>query len=1118
MILPVRSGDLVKVEGFHDYAKVISMDPLGDNYKIDLFFPEEKTTHTVIYPLTKVEKIFTPMEKIEKGEFDPSWKFNLFTDAMRFSLAHKYDPFFSLSVTRIDVLPHQIEAVYKIIDSYDQRFLLADDTGLGKTIMAGMVIKELEARSRADRVLIVTPSPLQDQWKREMFEAFDEQFWQYSSEFVRNLMNSLPPSENPWEKYDKIITSIDYAKREEIVAQLERTKWDLVIFDEAHNLSAYRYGSDVKRSERYKLADMLKDRTDGLLLLTATPHKGDSYAFYALLSLLDPYMFSDENSIEREKLRKVMIRRLKEDVSHFDGTALFLPREVETIAVDFSPLEQRLYDAVTDYVHKWYDIAKKTGNRNVGFAMVILQKRMVSSIAAITQSLKNRKEKIENILKRGEKATEMLSEKESLLKRYLEDPDSLDDPDSFTDDERERIEKILEAITAAKSPEELKMEINRLEELINLAESITIDSKANKLVAFVEGVLSKKPEEKVLIFTEYRDTHEYLRDIFEKKGYDPAVIHGGLALQKRRDNEDKFKNPKTNLMIATDAAREGYNLQFCHIMINYELPWNPNRIEQRMGRLHRYKQENKVQVFNLLVSNTREGEIFERLMEKLELIRAEMGERIFDVLGILLSNTPLQDMIMKAIAEGDATEAYKIMDTNIEENKKTIFEKIEKQSLIRDSLNLAPLIEQMGLSKEKSIDEKDIERFIGFFFDKLGGKTKRSKDGVYSLDVPKIIVDDENVKARYPNVTFSREIAKDMGKYGVDFVAFGHPLMDRMINACKEPTFGGKVTVKLDPSGRSGAIFTYHMKIMDGTGKNIDEQLCTFFVNTNDKNITEVDSKLIWDFEDTSGNFEGKTMEFINNVAEMIDDLQKRTENEATKRIESFLNKVRERRNHEINIKRADVELYFSKRIKVSNNRIKEYEARSTLGEDMTIAIRADERRLKDYEEKLNSIKNNLEKESNTMPEAPELLSIAIILPKDVHIDSNAKKIVEMEGMKYVLDYEREQGRIPKDISKEFRGYDIKSTGVGETRYIEVKAFAKSGTLEMTENEWIMSKKLKDSYWLYIVEYATDSSKQRLKLIQNPSEKFKKYEIVSTQIRIKIKDWQASVDTTVLPT
>src|SRR2546427_1951132 len=331
--LPFRTGDMVMVEGFAGYAMIANITPFGDVHKVDLIFPDVKETRdamrTVMYPLQKIVKLSGPLEMMKSGKFDPSWKLNLLTDAYRFSLAHQYDPFFSLSVSRIDVLPHQIDAVYRMIGSFEQRFLLADDAGLGKTIMTGMIIKELQARGRAKRILVIVPAPLQFQWRREMLENFDERFDVYTSTYVVGL--TFAPAENPWERTDKIITSLDYAKRETVVAQLERTKWDLIVFDEAHKLSASKIGDKIERSDRFKLAEMLRDKTEALLLLTATPHKGDSYAFYAVLSLLDPYLFPDEEHVDRKKLGRVMIRRLKEDAMDFDGRKLFPPREERTL-------------------------------------------------------------------------------------------------------------------------------------------------------------------------------------------------------------------------------------------------------------------------------------------------------------------------------------------------------------------------------------------------------------------------------------------------------------------------------------------------------------------------------------------------------------------------------------------------------------------------------------------------------------------------------------------------------------------------------------------------------------------------------------------------------------------
>ncbi|MFQ6061144.1 MAG: DEAD/DEAH box helicase, partial [Thermoplasmata archaeon] len=709
-------GDKVRVEGHEGHGKVVSIEPIGDDqFRVELFYPDNKEYVVKMYPFTEIVRVPEIVERVKSLDFDPSYKYDLFMDSMRFSLAYKYDPLFSLSSTQIDVYPHQIEAVYnRILDTYRLRFLLADDAGLGKTIMTGMLLKELEMRNLIDRVLLVVPAPLQAQWRRELREKFNEEFTIYHSGYLGSL--SLSPTENPWEKQDRIITSIDYAKNPETREALVDTDWDLIVFDEAHHLSAYR---DGKKTNRYELADSLRDKSEGLLLLTATPHKGDTYAFFALLNLLDSDYFPDEEFVDRGKLSEVMIRRLKEEVTDFDGKALFLPRNVETLPIEFTPPEWELYQGVTKYVSEGYDIAMKEKRRSVGFAMVILQKRMVSSVYSIKKSLENRKarlQRLKGLLKKGKAVEELTREEQTILDRYVREPEMI------TDEQKEDLERKLEVLAAATSPEGLGWEIDQISNLIEKAESIEVDSKVEKLVEFVEETLREDPVEKVLIFSEYRDTVDYLVGIFQEKGYDPAIIHGNMDMWKREEEEDKFRRKETNLMIATDAAREGLNLQFCHVMVNYELPWNPTKIEQRMGRLHRLGQDRQVWIFNLMVQDTREAEIFDVILSKLDAIRREMGERTFDVMGELLSGVDVQSIVMRLLSEREKDrEVIEQIEEAIERRKEEISEKIEKESLIKDKLNLEPLKDLITTSAEESIEEGDLARFVKTLLENIGG-------------------------------------------------------------------------------------------------------------------------------------------------------------------------------------------------------------------------------------------------------------------------------------------------------------------------------------------------------------------------------------------------------------
>jgi len=440
----LKIGDKVRVGD--KVGEVIRLDQRATSTIIKVAF-EEGPAKDFVCPPTKIEKILSPIEQIQNNKFDSPIHFDLHYEAIRLSLAYAYDHLLSLSFTRTNLEPYQVDAVYKTLNTYKNRILLADDVGLGKTIETGMILKELSLRGFANRTLIIAPAPLRFQWQRELRERFDESFIIYDSLYLETIRGSLPKDANVWEVNPKIITSLDFAKREEVLLELERTNWDVIVFDEAHKLSASKYGNKIERSLRFRLAQTLYDKADSLLLLTATPHRGDPFAFYSLLTLVDPYIFEDENKIASEKLNTIMIRRGKDGIVNADGKPVFRPREVVTIPISYNKKEIGLYDAVTDYVQEFYNLAKSQRNRAVGFAMVLLQKRMVSSVAAIRSSLKNRLTK----LMKG--FIPLSKEEETRLRDYFEDPDSMDDW------EKERYERRLEVLTLPTTPEGFKKEI-----------------------------------------------------------------------------------------------------------------------------------------------------------------------------------------------------------------------------------------------------------------------------------------------------------------------------------------------------------------------------------------------------------------------------------------------------------------------------------------------------------------------------------------------------------------------------------------------------------------------------------------------------------------------------------
>lgn len=1077
----VRQGDIIKVEGLEGYYKVISLQKLGTVNKVELFSLKNNNLLTILSPPYELRTVASPLQLVKEGKFDSSVKFDLFVEAKRFSLIHLYDPLASLSVTKVDALPHQIEAVYRrMLDVYEPNFLLADDAGLGKTIMTGMLIKELKLRGRIKRILVIVPAALQfTVWQKELSEKFGEKFEVFTSEFIRSLYGANP-SVNPWKlpTHNQVITSIDFARKPEILEKIAEAEWDIIIFDEAHKLSAHRKSKGEERTYRYRVAETLKDRTKATLLLTATPHSGESYAFFRLVSLVDPYLFASPEEVNKEKLSRIMIRRLKEDVTGFNGEKLFKPREARTLSVKFTEEEWELYEAVTNYVRHYFNLAKVAKNRGVSFAMTILQKRMASSIEAIKKSLKNRLGRLQEILETG-KFIEITEEEKEIWERYIRAPDEVDE------EEAEEVRKKYEALTMAKNERELKAEIDQLEKLLQLAESIKEDSKAKMLLQFVKDLHEKDPKEKVLVFTEYKDTLIYLRDIFQNAGYKVAFIYGGMDLDSRGKHERDFNfDENVKIMTGTDAAGEGLNLQFsCHIMVNYELPWNPSRIEQRIGRLHRYGQGKVVFIHNIFIDGTVESTVFQRLLDKIDIIKQELGDHVFDVLGILVSDVDLERIIMEAItAKGVVEERIKMAEEKIEEKKNLILQEIEGKSLIRDKLDLEPLKELVGKSKEYAITEFDLERFTRRFFIIHDGRIEPGvTPGVFSLELPKNL--SLNGKSVIPLAAFSKEVAKNF--LGVEFVALGHPLFEKMLNTCMDYEFGGRTAIKLDPQGRKGVFFIFEGNVITSKGEPRRKKLFAIFHDMQDNECKEVDPRSLQSFEDVD-NPEGVSVGSI-----PIDSMFGKAEEVAINSMNNILEETRERVEREIEIKREDVVRYYDRRINESYRRISDYRSKLPT-RDMDIAMRREQARIKQLTEEMNEKSNQLEKERVLSAEAPELLAVAIVLPKRVIAGVSEKdeiviKEVEEAGMKAAMQYERDSSREPTDVSKEFKGYDIISEGPEGIRYIEVKAFKTTGAIEITGHEWSRAESLKENYWLYVVENALNPEKRRLHFIQNPA-------------------------------
>lgn len=558
----------------------------------------------------------------------------LASEAYRISLAHLFDPYLAVHTSSVEPLPHQISAVYQeMLPKLPLRYVLADDPGAGKTIMTGLFIKELIARGDLKRCLIVSPGSLVEQWQDELFSKF-----RLTVQILTNDRMESAVTGNVFNEVDFCICRLDkLARNEQLQEKLKVSEWDLIVCDEAHKMSATIWGGEVKYTKRFQLGKLLSNITKNFLLLTATPHNGKDEDFHLFLSLVDPDRFEGIHNTSEQTIdvSDVMRRLTKEELLKFDGTPLFPERIAYTVNYSLSPQEAQLYQAVTDYVQEEFNRADNLNNERkttVGFALTILQRRLASSPEAIYQSLRRRRERLEHRLaeeKMGKRAAD-----------YTDAAYDIDDDDDLTPDEQEAVEeKVVDHASAAATIAELEIEIKTLKRLEKMANDVRVsgvDRKWDELSSLLQDNQAMygedKQREKLIIFTEHKDTLNYLAGkIRALLGDDDAVvtIHGGMLRDERRKTEQLFKQDVgVRILIATDAAGEGINLQRAHLMINYDLPWNPNRLEQRFGRIHRIGQTEVCHLWNLVANETREGYVFQRLFLKLEEERQALGGKV----------------------------------------------------------------------------------------------------------------------------------------------------------------------------------------------------------------------------------------------------------------------------------------------------------------------------------------------------------------------------------------------------------------------------------------------------------------------------------------------------------
>lgn len=1028
---------------------------------------------------------------------DP-WKVFLAIETIRYRYASLYDPLLAMNTSKVDPLPHQIEAVYGYVLKLPRiRFLIADDPGAGKTIMAGLIIKELKLRNIVKRILIVTPGHLKDQWRRELKERFEERFIVVD----RNILEAHY-GENVWTREQQIITSIDFAKQGDILNSIGAGVFDLVIVDEAHKMSAYKYGEKLDKTGRYRLGEVLSKISNNLLFLTATPHKGDPENFRLFLDLLEPGFFSTNQMLMesiKNKDNPLFIRRIKEDLKDFDGKPLFLPRNVETVAFDMgskSPSEKELYNELSKYVETQYNKAlSRDKKRNVAFALVILQRRLASSTYALFKSLERRKVKLKALLQ------------EAQQKNQLNQDIDLEEIEDLAEEDRWREEEKWETLSLAENKEELEKEIEIIEELISKAKNVIeneeeiklkeLKTSLNKLYAFNES----KSEKKILVFTESRDTLEYLSKRIRSWGYKTNIIHGGMKLEERIKAEKVFKT-ETDVMVATEAAGEGINLQFCNLMINYDIPWNPNRLEQRMGRIHRYGQQKEVFIYNLVANDTREGKVLLRLFEKLEEIKNAIGsDKVFDVLGEVLQHTNLSQLLIDAAAKARSLDdILREIDIIVDKDYLNQIKESLGESLATRFIDYTRIKEMADLAREHRLIPEYTESFFKKAFIRAGGSFKELKSGFISVDsVPFIlrqISERDNISRsfgpllkKYPKITFDKEVA--FRNPDSEFVTFGHPLFESLMIWVEENYFDSLLngSTFYDPDGNlNGHILFYEGEIKDGTSKIAGKRLFAFYVDNNQ--VKQVSPSIIWDLSETSQSKFTPINEPDHSYSssDAIESEKRIVEAECISVVSNYLNELQNERKRQADIKeKYGIKSLDHLIVKLDGELIQLYERREK-GEIVDLPIYNKETQKKEYEKAKEELIKLIEQEKSLTMSMPKFKGIIRATPAQ-NILPSMKSDAEIEkiGMDFAMNYEIQNGRQPTDVSKENLGFDIRSINPdGSARYIEVKARAAEGDVALTQNEWFKAKRFKDDYFLYAVMNAASSP--TLYIIQNPAE------------------------------
>lgn len=1068
--------------------------------------------------------------------------FKLAVEAKRIDLAFLFDPMMAIHTSNVDPLPHQITAVYEsMLPRQPLRYVLADDPGAGKTIMAGLYIRELLMRADARSVLIVAPGSLVEQWRDELFEKFGLEFRIHSKE-----LEAASPSGNPFDDHNQLIVRLDQMSRnEELQEKLCNASWDLVVFDEAHKLSAHFYGNEIKRTKRFNFAEKIGQYTRHLLLMTATPHNGKEEDFQLFLSLLDSDRFYGKfrDGVHKVDTSDLMRRMVKEELVKFDGTPLFPERRAYTVNYTLSDIESALYESVTQYVQTEMGKADQLDGKrkgSVGFALTSLQRRLASSPEAIFQSLKRRKERLERRVREekfGIRGQQILAE--TLI-------DLPEDDDDLNAEEQETLEETLvDQATAARTIAELEQEIIILAGLEQKAKAVVVSGQDRKWDE-LSHILQNDPAmrdacgrlRKIIIFSEHRDTLNYLyQKIAGVMGNSDAIvtIHGGTHRDERRRLQALFRSdPEVRILVATDAAGEGVNLQNANLMVNYDLPWNPNRLEQRFGRIHRIGQHEICHLWNLVAKETREGDVYFRLLEKLRVESDALKGRVFDILGEVFEDISLKDLLLQAIRYGDQPEVRARLGQRIENaldhnHLRTI---LERNALAQESMTAERLFsvkEEMEKAEARRLQPYFVRSFFMKAFEALGGSIHPREAARFEIThVPASIRERDRlitgrnrrelspVLRRYERVCFTRESARLIDRPGTSFAVMlhpGHPLMLAVSDIILEQHSNllRQGTIFIDPADDGDEphlLFMLTHEIKSGDGQVLSKRL-QFVKVAPDGSMSFAGWAPHLDLEPLSPADRPLLDDLLSAPWICADQEQRALALAAAKLVPEHYQEVAGRRIAHVDKTLAAVHERLTKEIAFWSDRWLKLKEDKEAGKDVRLNLENARRTVTDLEGRLEGRKKELQSMRHVTSATPVVLGGALVVPAGLVrclrgeisgvapgafcADAAARSRIEQIAMDAVRMTEESRGCKVVDVSAQKCGWDITSFPPAidgkqpESRHIEVKGRVKGATtITISRNEILYGLNQADKFVLAIVLVGEDDQVDGPHYIRNP--------------------------------